>query len=114
MFYTEAVLRLVEEKEVVLEASSSSNNSSQLSSSSSSQLSQLETIRSGDYARFIHCLSPDANLRYPTLAEFSGLRIHIIFGSWIRIRIRVNSWIRIRIRVKSLIRISIKVKILML
>ncbi len=102
MFYTEAVLRLVEEKEVVLETSSSSSNSSSC---------QLETIRSGDYARFIHCLSPDANLRYPTLAYFSGLRIRIriIFGSWIRIRMRVKSWIRIRIRVKSWIRIRIRV-----
>jgi len=78
VFYTEAVLRLVEEKEVVLEASSSSisnsnSSSSSNSNSSSSQLSQLETIRNGDYARFIHCLSPDANLR-SYLPIFQGSR----------------------------------------
>jgi len=50
VFYTEAVLRLVEEKEVGLD-------------SRSSPLTQLETIKRGEYARFIHCLPTHASLR---------------------------------------------------
>ena len=48
VFYTEAVLRLAEEKKVGLEGSS---------------LLHLETIKRGDHFRLTQCLT-DANLRY--------------------------------------------------